>query len=81
NELRQFQSNIGKATRISTTPSMHTLISSPKNSHASAFIPIVAIGKSQPVILPTNAFTSTMAFTMSLANVSRNFSGKGCEIP
>ncbi|CAM4842289.1 unnamed protein product [Rotaria magnacalcarata] len=74
NELRQFQSNIGKATRISTTPSMHTLISSPKNSHASAFIPIIAIGKSQPVILPTNAFTSTMAFTMSLANVSRNFS-------
>ncbi|CAF4287609.1 unnamed protein product [Rotaria magnacalcarata] len=74
NELRQFQSNIGKATRISTTPSMHTLISSPKNSHASAFIPIVAIGKSQPVILPTNTFTSTMAFTMSLANVSRNFS-------
>ncbi|CAF2122466.1 unnamed protein product [Rotaria magnacalcarata] len=57
NELRQFQSNTGKTTRISATSSMHTLISSPKNLHASAFVPIVATDKSRPVILPTNTFT------------------------
>ncbi|CAF5158822.1 unnamed protein product, partial [Rotaria magnacalcarata] len=38
---------------------MHTLISSPKNLHTSAFVPIAATDKSRPVILPTNAFTST----------------------
>ncbi|CAF5190859.1 unnamed protein product, partial [Rotaria magnacalcarata] len=83
NELRQFQSNTGKTTRISTTPSMHTLISSPKNLHTSAFVPIAATDKSRPVILPTNAFTSTpaMPFTMSLAKLLPNFSGKECEMP
>ncbi len=83
NELRQFQSNTGKTNRITTTPSMHTLISSPKNSHASAFVPVVAADKSRPVILPTNTFTSTQAmpFTMSLAKILPNFSGKECEMP
>ncbi|CAF4407581.1 unnamed protein product, partial [Rotaria magnacalcarata] len=83
NELCQFQSNTGKTTRISATPPMHTLISSPKNLHASAFVPIVATDKSRPVILPTNTFTSTpaMPFTMSLAKLLPNFSGKECEMP
>ncbi|CAF4780761.1 unnamed protein product, partial [Rotaria magnacalcarata] len=69
--------------RISTTPSMHTLISSPKNLHTSAFVPIAATDKSRPVILPTNTFTSTpaMPFTMSLAKLLPNFSGKECEMP
>ncbi|CAF3689417.1 unnamed protein product [Rotaria socialis] len=83
NELRQFQSNTGKTTRISATPSVHTLISSPKNLHTSAFVPIAATDKSRPAILPTNTFTSTpaMPFTMSLAKLLPNFSGKECEMP
>ncbi|CAF5177725.1 unnamed protein product, partial [Rotaria magnacalcarata] len=83
NELRQFQSNTGNTTRISATLLMRTLISSPKNLHASALVPIVVTDRSRPAILPTNKFTSTsaMPFTMSLAKILPNFSGKECEMP